>query len=299
MKYNVLTYLIGEGISNIFKNKKQAATSFGTMCVIMIFFGICFILVGNFNNFIKQVEAEQGIQAYITNDATDEEVKTLGEEINALDGVNTIEFVSKEEALQHMKDRLGDKSYLLDGYDQNNVFPSSYVVTLTDLSKSSEVQSKISEMKNVKKITSSDETIDMLVRIAKGVKIGSYVIIIALVGISVFIISNTIKLTVYARRKEISIMKYVGATNGFIRWPFIVEGMIIGIFASIISIVIVGVAYSFLAEQLVNSQFMQVINMSLISFADMFNSIIFVYMLLGIGIGALGSVISMRKYLKV
>ena len=87
MKYNVLTYLIGEGISNIFKNKKQAATSFGTMCVIMIFFGICFILVGNFNNFIKQVEAEQGIQAYITNDATDEEVKTLGEEINALDGV--------------------------------------------------------------------------------------------------------------------------------------------------------------------------------------------------------------------
>ena len=110
------------------------------MCVIMIFFGICFILVGNFNNFIKQVEAEQGIQAYITNDATDEEVKTLGEEINALDGVNTIEFVSKEEALQHMKDRLGDKSYLLDGYDQNNVFPSSYVVTLTDLSKSSEVQ---------------------------------------------------------------------------------------------------------------------------------------------------------------
>lgn len=299
MKYNVLTYLIGEGISNIFKNKKQAATSFGTMCVIMIFFGICFILVGNFNNFIKQVEAEQGIQAYITNDATDEEVKTLGEEINALDGVNTIEFVSKEEALQHMKDRLGDKSYLLDGYDQNNVFPSSYVVTLTDLSKSSEVQSKISEMKNVKKITSSDETIDMLVRVAKGVKIGSYVIIIALVGISVFIISNTIKLTVYARRKEISIMKYVGATNGFIRWPFIVEGMIIGIFASIISIVIVGVAYSFLAEQLVNSQFMQVINMSLISFADMFNSIIFVYMLLGIGIGALGSVISMRKYLKV
>ena len=123
MRYNVLTYLIGEGISNIFKNKKQAATSFGTMCVIMIFFGICFMLVGNFNSFIKQVEAEQGIQAYITNGATDDEVKELGEEIKALDGVNTIEYVSKEEALQHMKDRLGDKSYLLDGYDQNNVFP--------------------------------------------------------------------------------------------------------------------------------------------------------------------------------
>ena len=295
MKYNVLTYLIGEGISNIFKNKKQAATSFGTMCVIMIFFGICFILVGNFNNFIKQVEAEQGIQAYITNDATDEEVKTLGEEINALDGVNTIEFVSKEEALQHMKDRLGDKSYLLDGYDQNNVFPSSYVVTLTDLSKSSEVQSKISEMKNVKKITSSDETIDMLVRVAKGVKIGSYVIIIALVGISVFIISNTIKLTVYARRKEISIMKYVGATNSFIRWPFVVEGIISGA----ISLALIAGLYMVISQNVGFIGFLSNLGLRLLDFSDMFNLILIIYLVLGVGIGVLGSSLSMRKYLKV
>ena len=94
-------------------------------------------------------------------------------------------------------------------------------------------------------------------------------------------------------------MKYVGATNNFIRWPFIVEGMIIGIFASVISITIVGVAYTWVAESLVNSEFMQVINMSLVTFSDMFSSIIIVYMLLGIGIGAIGSIISMRKYLKV
>ena len=94
-------------------------------------------------------------------------------------------------------------------------------------------------------------------------------------------------------------MKYVGATNSFIRWPFIVEGMIIGILSSSISIAIVGIGYSVIAENMVNSKFMQVINMSLVTFGDMFNSIIFVYMLLGIGIGALGSVISMRKYLKV
>ena len=298
MKYNVLTYLIGEGISNIFKNKKQAATSFGTMCVIMIFFGICFMLVGNFNSFIKQVEAEQGIQAYITNDATDDEVKELGEEIKALDGVNTIEYVSKEEALQHMKDRLGDKSYLLDGYDQNNVFPSSYVVTLTDLGKSSEVQAKIKEMQNVKKITSSDETIDMLVRIAKGVKIGSYVIIAALIAISVFIISNTIKLTVYARRKEISIMKYVGATDSFIRWPFVIEGIIIGIVAALLSILVLGIAYSLITNAAANS-IISTMGIKLLSFTDMITLLVIVYMVLGIGIGALGSSISMRKYLQV
>lgn len=299
MKYNVLTYLIGEGISNIFKNKKQAATSFGTMCVIMIFFGICFILVGNFNSFIKQVEAEQGIQAYITNDATDDEIKTLGEEIKALDGVNTIEFVSKEEALQHMKDRLGDKSYLLDGYDQNNVFPSSYVVTLTDLSKSTEVQSKINEMNNVKKITSSDETIDMLVKIAKGVKIGSYIIISALVCISVFIISNTIKLTVYARRKEISIMKYVGATNSFIRWPFVVEGIIIGLISGAISLALVAGLYMVISQNIGFVGFLSNLGLRLLDFSDMFNLILVIYLILGVGIGVLGSSLSMRKYLKV
>ena len=299
MKYNVLTYLIGEGISNIFKNKKQAATSFGTMCVIMIFFGICFILVGNFNNFIKQVEAEQGIQAYITNDATDDEIKTLGEDIKNLDGVNTIEFVSKEEALQHMKDRLGDKSYLLDGYDQNNVFPSSYVITLTDLSKSSEVQSKIKEMENVKKITSSDETIEMLVRIAKGVKIGSYIIIIALIAISVFIISNTIKLTVYARRKEISIMKYVGATNSFIRWPFVVEGIIIGLISGAISLALVAGLYMVISQNAGFVGFLSNLGLRLLDFSDMFNLILIIYLILGVGIGVLGSSLSMRKYLKV
>ena len=199
-----------------------------------------------------------------------------------------------------MKEKFGDKKDLLEGYEgENNIFTASYVVTLTDLKQSKTVQDQILTFDQVKKITSKDETVTTLINLANGIKIVTGVILMLLIVISIFIIANTIKLTVHARRKEISIMKYVGATNGFIRWPFIVEGMIIGIFASIISIVIVGVAYSFLAEQLVNSQFMQVINMSLISFADMFNSIIFVYMLLGIGIGALGSVISMRKYLKV
>ena len=299
MRYNVLTYLVGEGISNIFKNKKQAATSFGTMCVIMIFFGICFMLVGNFNNFIKQVESVQGIQVYITKGATDDEVKTLGEQIKALNGVNTVEFVSKEEGLQHMKDKFGEKSYLLDIYDESNVIPDSYVVTLTDLSLSSTVQTEINELQNVKKITSSDETAETLVRIAKGVKIGSYIIIIALVCVSVFIISNTIKLTVYARRKEISIMKYVGATNSFIRLPFIVEGIIIGLISGAISLAIIAGLYIAISQNVGFVSFLSKIGLSLLDFSDMFNLIFIVYLGLGVGIGILGSSLSMSKYLKV
>ena len=299
MKYNVLTYLIGEGISSIFKNKKQAATSFGTMCVIMIFFGICFMIVGNFNSFIKQVESEQGIQAFISNDASDEEIKSIGEKINSLDGVNTIEFVSKEEALQHMKDRLKDKSYVLDTYNDNNIFPPSYVVTLTDLSKSSDVQKEIKEMENITKITSSDETIEALIKVAKGVKIGSYIIIIALICVSIFIISNTIKLTVYARRKEISIMKYVGATNSFIRWPFIVEGIIIGLVSGMISLAIIAGLYILIGQNTAFISFLSKLGLKLLEFGNMFNLILIVYLVLGVGIGVFGSSLSMRKYLKV
>ena len=162
-----------------------------------------------------------------------------------------------------------------------------------------EVQNEIWDLGNIKKITSSDETVTTLINLANGIRIVTGVILLLLIFISIFIISNTIKLTVHARRKEISIMKYVGATNNFIRWPFIVEGMIIGVIASLISIILVGGAYSILAQEAVNIKFMQMMNMNLVSFKDMLSSIIVVYMLLGIGIGALGSVISMRKYLKV
>ena len=247
MKYNVLTYLIGEGFSNVFKNKKQAATSFGMMCVSMILFGVCFIVAQNLNHFVKQVESGQGIQVYIQNDATEAEIETLGEQIKSIEGVNTIEFVSKEEALTQMKGKLGDRGYLLDGYEEVNIFPASYIVTLTDLKLSSNVQVQINDLSNVKRITSSDETINKLVQIASGLQIGTYVVLAALIVFCIFIISNTIKLTVHARRKEISIMKYVGATNSFIRWPFVVEGIIIGLISGTVSIGILSGLYTLVA----------------------------------------------------
>ena len=299
MKYNIFGYLIGEGFANVFKNKKSTGASLMIMCATMIIFGIFLILGENINHFVDEVESVQGVQVFINNDATQEQIDEIGDKIRQIDGVSTVEYVSKDDALQQMKDRFGDKQDLLEGYEENNIFPASYVVTLTDLTKSQEVQDQILTFDNIKKITSKDETVTTLINLANGIKIVTGVILVLLVIISIFIIANTIKLTVHARRKEISIMKYVGATNGFIRWPFIVEGMIIGVFASIISIAIVGFAYNIIAQKLISSEFMQVINMSLVTFGDMFNSIIFVYMLLGIGIGALGSVISMRKYLKV
>ena len=300
MKYNILGYLIGEGFSNVFKNKKSTMASLVIMCATMIIFGVFLIFEQNINHFVKEVEAAQGMQVFIKNGTTQEQIQEIGKKIREIDGVSTAEFKSKEDALNTMKEGFGDKQDLLDGFEgENNIFPDSYIVTLTDLTKNGQVQDEIWKLENIKKITNKDETVSTLISLANGIKIVTGVILILLIIISTFIIANTIKLTVHARRKEISIMKYVGATNSFIRWPFMVEGMIIGIISSTISIAIVGVGYHFAAQQLVNSQMMKLINMSLVSFSDMLSSIILVYMLLGIGIGAIGSVISMRKYLKV
>lgn len=285
MKYNILGYLIGEGFSNTFKNKKSTGASLMIMCATMIIFGIFLMISQNINHFVDDIKSEQGFQVFLTTDATEEQIQEVGDKIRKLEGVSTAEFKDKEYALNFMKEKFGERADLIEGYDYD-FFSTSYIVTLTDLKLSKNVQNEILQFENIKRITSSDETVTTLLSLANGIKIVTGIILILLIIISVFIISNTIKLTVHARRKEISIMKYVGATNSFIRWPFIVEGMIIGVLASAISIILVGGAYSVLAEQAVNAKFMITIGMSLVSFKDMISSIIFVYMLLGIGIGA-------------
>lgn len=298
MKYNIFGYLIGEGFGNVFKNKRSTGASLMIMCATMIIFGIFLMLGENINHFVDEIKSEQGFQVFLTTDATDEEIQEVGEKIRALNGISTIEKKSKQDAVNTLKEGFGEKADLLDELN-SEVFSVSYVVTLTDLSLSKDIQNEILEFENIKRITSNDPTVTTLLNVAKAIKLITGIILLLLIVISIFIISNTIKLTVHARRKEISIMKYVGATNNFIRWPFIVEGIIIGIIASSISIVIVGGAYSVIAQQAVNADFMKIMNMSLVTFKDMISSIIFVYILLGIGIGASGSVISMRKYLKV
>ena len=159
MKYNIFGYLIGEGLGNVFKNKKSTGASLMIMCATMIIFGIFLILGENINHFVEEVESVQGIQVFINNDATQEQIDELGDKIRGIDGVSTIEYVTKEQALEQMKERFGDQQDLLAGYEENNIFPASYVVTMTDLSKSKEVQDQILTFENVKKITSKDDTV--------------------------------------------------------------------------------------------------------------------------------------------
>ena len=297
MRFNVISYLFKEGILNVFKNKKSTISSLMIMCATMLIFGIFFVIGENINSFVKSVEDAQGISVYLVNTATDEEIERVGEEILQIDGVRDAKYISKEEALEKMRDRLGDS--MVEGYIERNIFPASYEVTLTNLELNEEVQQNILKIENVDEIRSSNLVIDQIIRLAKGIKVVTWVILVLLIIISTAIISNTIKLTVHARRKEISIMKYVGATNSFIRCPFLVEGMIIGVLAGAISVAIIGISYTAIANQLSGQVFFELANLKLIEFKDIFELILLVYLGLGIGIGAIGSGISMRKYLEV
>ena len=290
MRFNVVSYLIKEGFKSTFKQKKMTGASIIIMCATMFIFGLFFVIGENVNSVITQIESQQGIQIFIDEDATDAEIETLGNQIRAIPGVNRATFVSKEDALNSMKTTLGDES-LFEGWDEENPFPASYFVTLTDLSLNEQVQSEILALDNVDEIQSENTTINRLQSLANGIQITTIIILILLIIISIFIISYTIKLTVHARRREISIMKYVGATNGFIRGPFVVEGVIIGVISAIITLVILGIAYNAVMNSIGDSVLLQEMGFGLLSFSEMFYLVLGVYLILGVGIGVLGSAI--------
>lgn len=325
MRYNGLSYLIGEGFKNIFKNTKSTVISIITMICTMFLFGIFFAIGVNINSILEQVQLKQGMEVFIWDDVTDEQKNLFETEVKALDGVNSVKYKNKQQALDSFKERLqSENSRVLEGYEgNNNIFPASYVITLTELEKSEEIQAEISRIgakiatadragevdlqieestthdSIIKKITSKDSTISALITIVRGVRITVGIIFIILLVISITIISNTIKLTVHARRKEISIMKYVGATNSFIRWPFLVEGIIIGIIAALITLVIVGFLYDFVIGKIESSNVLQNMGITLLQFIEIAKPIAGVYATLGIGVGIVGSSVSMKKYLEV
>jgi cell division transport system permease protein len=300
VKYSVLSYLIKEGFKSVFKNKKATIASLGTMCATMFIFGIFFALGENINYFVKGIQEDQAIRVNIKKTATDEEIETLKEEIQKISGVNaeSIQLQTEEEGMDSMKEQWGDNAYVLDAFDPK-ILPKAYIVRLTDLELNLQVQDEIMKLNNVSSITNANQTISTLVGVANGIRIVTITLLVLLILISIFIISNTIKLTVHARRKEISIMKYVGATNGFIRFPFVIEGIIIGLVAGAITILLLGLAYNGIMPTFANSEISINMGISIVSFAELFSSIVTVYMILGIGIGVLGSSISMRKYLEV
>ena len=297
MKYNVIGYFLSEGFRNVFKNKKSTFACLGVMCVTMLMFGAFFAIGRNITNMMENIEGAQAIQVFAKLETTEEGIEKMKTDILAIDGVADAKLVTPQEAYNSMKEEFGNPD-AMEGIEPE-VFPASYIVTLEDLELNESVQQQISKIENFDDITSSNETISTLAALGRGVRVVTGVILAILILISIFIIANTIKLTVHSRRKEISIMKYVGATNSFIRTPFMVEGIVIGILSSAISLGLVGALYNWCAIELAGAETMQRIGVALLPFEQLFTSIFTVFMILGAGLGIIGSSISMKKYLDV
>ena len=287
VRYNIFGYLIGEGFRNVFKNKKSTIASLVIMCATMFIFGIFYIVGENVNYITEAVEQQQGMRVFIYDEATEEQTTELGNKIRNLQYVNNVTYKTKEDGLEEVKKMFKDRKELIGVYEEDNPFRASYVVTLTDLTKVDEVQNQIAGSEIVANIVVRSDTIQALLKIADGVKVVTITILVILIFISIFIITNTIKLTVHARRKEISIMKYVGATNGFIRWPFMVEGMLIGIIAVLICTLIFGLGYGYVAGKIEESLARGKIYTALLSTNEILGTLVIIYLVLGIGIGAL------------
>lgn len=286
MKYSIFSYLIGEGFKNVLKNKKSTSAALTIMCMAMFMFGIFFVLGENINYVMEQIQSEQGFKVFLDKDITDTEIAEVEAKIREIEGTNTVEYVSKEQGWNELLESAGDlRERLSDGYGSDDI-QDSFLVTLTDLELNNQVQEEIKKIDKVDpEIYSSNETISRLVGIANGLKMATLVILVILVFISIFIITNTIKLTVHARRKEISIMKYVGATNSFIRWPFIVEGIIIGLISALVTMFIVGLIYNVTTNNMIQTETFKELGLKLYTFSDMFNLLLLTYIGLGAGIG--------------
>lgn len=302
MRLNSLSYMLREAFKSVFKQRKMSSASIAIMIATMFIFGIFFVLGENINFVMEQVENKQGMRVVIKDDVEEYILEGLKSKIQniEIDGkkvVNTVTFVSKEDAMKSIKERLGDKQDVLEGLDEENFLPASYFVTLTDLSKNQQVQEEIMKFDGIEEISTDNDTIAKLNNIARGIRMGTLIILVILVVISIAIIAYTVKITVYARRKEIEIMKYVGATNSFVRGPFIIEGLIIGIISAAISVIIMMLVYNGILNSILESNVIQSLSVSFYTFNELFLRVLGVYLLLGMGIGVLGSSISMKKYL--
>jgi cell division transport system permease protein len=298
VKIRTTKFFIREGFGNLHKNKTMSTASISSVIAALLVIAIFFIIVMNVDYAASKLESQIEMMVYLQDNLSESIVSSIGKELKTVSAVKDVQFVSKAQALIDLNEKWGDNAYLLEGLEGDNPLPDSFKVTLTDPTEANTVALAISSISNIERVVYGKEELEKLLKATYILRISSLMIISILVFISVFIISNTIKLTVYARRKEINIMKYVGATDWFVRGPFIVEGILLGLLGSLITTLVVGVGYYYTAS-LIRNQMIGLLTVTLMPFGQLIGSLILLLGMVGLLIGAIGSMLSVRKFIKV
>lgn len=298
MKLRTGKFFVRESFRSIKRNRTMSIAAISSVIASLLVIGIFFIIVLNIDYAATKLESQIEMMVYLNDGLSESIISTMNTEIKSINGVKSVEFISKDVALKNLEKNWGENSYLLEGLDGDNPLPDAFLITLADPSQASSVAMSVSSISNIENVVYGKEELEKLLNTTYVLRMSSFVIISILLFISVFIIANTIKLTLYARKREIGIMKYVGATDWFVRMPFIIEGIIVGMIGAVSASIILGAGYYYCAD-LVKNQMIGFMSIALMPFNNIVMSMTALLIIVGVLIGATGSFISVRKFIKV
>ncbi|GAA0772755.1 permease-like cell division protein FtsX [Clostridium subterminale] len=297
MKFDSLKYSFMEALKSIKRNKTLSIASIATVTATLFILGAITLGVANVDKAITKLGSMVEVKIYLNEGISDNNKNAIENKIKAVEGINTITFQSKEDALKDLREQLNDKSgELTSGFEDKNPLPASFTVNVKEPLVVDKVVSSIKGMDGIEEIKDARSLIAKISKLTDSVKIVAAVAFVIFIMISLFLIGNTIKITVFTRKKEIGIMKYVGATDWFIRWPFIIEGIILGIVGACISVVILSLIYTMVVSNFTADT---MFGFSLVEISYIWKVVVWEFLGCGIFIGAIGSIMSMRKFLKV
>lgn len=289
-------YALKQTFSQIGRNKSMYFISVLAITAMMLILGLFFVAFVNVDMFAASINKDYNvIQVYLDDSNDDVDNEQIRQELEAIDGVNNTVFESKEAAMETLRERWGDNGYLLDNL-KDNPLPDSFLVYVDNKEAADTAATESVEISGVNDVTYYQDTIDKLSKVTHFVEVGSLISMVFLIVVSVIIVANTIKLTVHNRSKEIGIMKYLGATDWFVRTPFLLGGIFVGLVSSAVAIGLIYVVYSKVVD-LIGADIVRMLSVNLVSTDYLVKNLLVMFIALGVGIGTCGSIISIRRFL--
>ncbi|MGG4451707.1 permease-like cell division protein FtsX [Brevibacillus porteri] len=298
MKIRTLGRHVREGVKNLGRNGWMSFASISAVTITLFILGVFLVLAMNVNYFAQSVEKQVEIRVFMDLLATKENITQVEDNIKKLPQVESVSFIPKDEGLKQFKESLGEKAYLFEGLEESNPLPDAFAVKTKQPQDTATVAAQIKNFQYVKSLTYGEGTVDKLFSLTEAVRNVGIVFIIGLGFTAMFLIANTIKLTIVARRREIEIMKLVGATNWFIRWPFFVEGLLMGVAGALIPTIMLTVGYYYLLDA-IQSSFEASQLFKLLPLFPLVYQVALALLAIGAFIGIWGSLVSVRRFLRV
>ena len=289
-------YNLKQAFVQMGRNKGMYFTSILAITAMMLILGLFFVSFVNVNMFTREIEKDYNvIKVYIKEGTKPEETQAVGKPLEAMDGVDKVEFVSKEAALETLKKRWGENGYLLENLPKNPL-PESYTVNVKNKEAAINLADEAPKIAAVDDVVYYRDTIEKLAQLSRFVETGSIVAMLFLIIVSIIIVANTIKLTVFNREKEIGIMKYLGATNSFVRAPFILGGIIVGIVSAVVATGLTHLIYSRISG-IIGEDVNRILSINFVPAEQLSMVLLVMFLILGVLIGSVGSMISIRRFL--